>query len=103
MNEIFRRIIEIDNRAKELFSEDAKERERLRQDTVREIESMRNQIRQMADEKIEQLVSQNRKDVDEKVKDINSAVAEKLTAMEEKYIQNADEWVERIFLSVVRE
>lgn len=103
MNIIFKRVIEIDNRAKELYCEAAREKERLQQSTLTEIKGMESDIKLMADEKIERLISQSRKDLENKINDINNNLKEKLSAMEEKYIRNADMWEQKIFLNVIGE
>lgn len=103
MDTVFKRVIEIDNRAKELYSEAVNERERIQQKTLQEIKNREAEIRLMADEKIKQLISQRRKDVEEKINGINDNMKEKLSVMEQKYTQNEDSWVQKIFLNVIGE
>ena len=103
MKEIFKRIIEIDNSAKELYREAAKEKERLQKEIVFEVKNMESEIKLMANEKIELLVSQNRKDIEEKLNDISKVVQQKLSEMEGKYTRNKDTWEQKIFLNVIGE
>jgi len=103
VNDIFQRIIEIDNSAKELFMEAAAEKERIQQEIHHEIKNRESEIKLMAEEKIELLIDQNRKELERRINEINGNVQEILTAMEEKYNLNADSWVQKIFTNVIGE
>ena len=103
MERIFKRIIEIENRAKEVYSEGVQEEHNMKEALMHDINKREEQIRQMANEKISQLVMQGSKEIDEKISGMDNLVKKKLILLEAVSQKRSEEWEEAIFRDITGE
>jgi hypothetical protein len=103
MEWIFQRIIEIENRAKEVFNEAVNKGEMAKKSLLEEIDKKETEIKLLADEKIKQLIMQNKKETDEKLNHLERVLKENLLFLEQAYVKNREEWENIIFNNVIGE
>lgn len=101
MEHVFEKIIEIENRAKEIYGEAIQEKDRLKSELAQVIQVREKEIGEMAGGKIRQLTASGKKDVEEKLERINTRIQEKLSQLEAEALQNANKWEELIFSHVI--
>jgi len=103
MEWIFQRILEIENRAKEVFNEAVNESEMTKKDLLEEIDKKEYEIKLMADEKINQLITQSKKETDKKLDHLDRVLKEKLLFLTQLYEKSREEWENNIFNNVIGE
>ncbi|MBP7176451.1 MAG: hypothetical protein KBA53_09630 [Thermoclostridium sp.] len=101
MEYVFKKIIEIDNRAKEIYEEAVAEKEQMKNFLAQDISKRENEIREMKQGKIDQLTSSGQRGVDEKLEWINRQIQEKLLQLENEASTNAKKWEEFVFSRVI--
>lgn len=101
MEDLIMKIIDIEDRAKELIK-DAREADRelearlesetktLEKDIVRKVEIKRETLKKMEDE-----------DADRKIKEINSEAERQIESLNAKYAENKDKWVNEIVGNII--
>jgi len=100
MDEVLRKIINIDNNAKEIYKSASLRREQILASAREEIRQKELEIKETSDRRIMQLSEQSRKDMDERIGRIQSRVEEKLKFMEQRFLENEQQFVETIFKKV---
>ncbi len=101
MEYVFKKIIEIENRAKEIYQEAVAGKEQMKDALAQEIGNREDDIRKMRQGKIDQLSSSGQRGVDEKLALINLQIQEKLSQLESEASTNAIKWEETIFSRVI--
>ncbi|HEY8499166.1 MAG TPA: hypothetical protein VIL89_00990 [Clostridia bacterium] len=103
MEWIFQRILEIENRAKEVFNEAVNEGELVKKALLEEIDKKKFDIKLLADERIYQLITQSKKETSEKLNHLDKVLKEKLLFLEQLYERNKEEWENNIYINVIGE
>lgn len=101
MEEVFEKIIQIENRAKEVYQEALQEKEHLKEGLQQEIEQRGTEIREMSEAKIRQLIASGKEEVDERLDHINRLIREKLEQLDSHAAANAEQWEEIVFSNVI--
>lgn len=101
MEEVVRKIIEIEREAQNHVAEGRSQMEKIRSNTENELKAVEDNILEMAENKIEQLRSRNRKEADDKIIRICENTALKMRMMEEVFEQNQEAWQKQIFNRIV--
>ncbi len=97
MEDVVKKIIEIEHEAQSLVAEGVAEREKLQMDTRDEMRAMETNIVEMSVHKIDQLRSKSRKEADDKIIRIYEDTALKMRLMEENAEENQGLWENQIF------
>lgn len=101
MEQVFEKIIDIENRAKEVYADAIDQKNQMKEVLQQEILQRGNEIREMADSKIRQLTASGKKDVDDKLDRINHQIQDKLSQLEAEASKNAIEWEDLIFSRII--
>ncbi len=101
MEDIVKKIIEIEHEAQNIVSEGLAQKEKIMRDTQEELRVMEANILEMAEHKIEQLKNKSRKEADDKIIRIYESTALKMRLMEENAEENQAKWEEQIFNRIV--
>lgn len=101
MEEVLRKIIEIEHEAQHLLAEGMTRSEKIRLDTQEELKAMEANIFEMAEHKIDQLKNKSRKEADDKLIRIYESTALKMRLMEESAEEKQELWENDIFNRVV--
>lgn len=103
MEQIFEKVIEIEQRAKEVYEDAVKQTKQMKEELQREIHERENEIKEMAAAKIRQLEASGKKDVDDRLERINRQVQEKLLQLDAIALENAKKWEDVIFSRIIGE
>ncbi len=103
MEEIFQRIIEIENRAKEVYEDAKQEEKRKKEAFFVEMKKKESEIQLMAEEKIKQLAMRSKEETKEKIDRMDRFIEEKLSHLEVVFDTNRNEWEDTIFRKVIGE
>lgn len=101
MEDIVKKIIEIEHEAQNIVSEGLAQKEQIERDTQEELRIMEANINEMAEHKIEQLKNKSRKEADDKIIRIYESTAMKMRLMEENAEENQAMWEEQIFNRII--
>ena len=101
MEEVIRKIIEIEHEAQNLVAQGYAQREKIRLSTHEELKSMEKNIQDMADQKIIQLKQASRRETDEKLRKIKENTENKIRILEEYVEKNRDSWENQIFSRII--
>lgn len=101
MEEILKKIIEIEHEAQALVAEGLTQKEKVQMDTQDEIKAMGVNILEMSQHKIEQLESKNRKEAEVRLQRIYEQTAIKMGLLEESVKENQELWENQIFDRIV--
>lgn len=102
MENIIKKIIELEHNAQDLVEEGSAEAERIRQSGVEECRTMEIHIMEMAESKIKKLEKKSEKDTEDRVIRIYEDTALKMRLMEENAEQNGKKWEDEIFYRITR-
>ena len=103
MEQIFEKVIEIEQRAKEVYEDAVEQTKQMKETLQRDIQERENEIKEMAAAKIRQLSVSGEKDVDERLERINRQVQEKLSQLEAVALENAKKWEDLVFSKIIGE
>ena len=101
MEELLKKIIEIEHQAQSLVAEGIAEKENMYKATRNEIEDLKSSILEMSEHKIEELRLRNERDAEEKINQINESRTQKLKMLEETYNKNREQWENQIFTRII--
>lgn len=101
MDQVFERILEIENRAREVYEEATREKKRMEDNLLRLTKEREAEIREMADAKIKELALEGKKDVDGKIHRIQRQTSEKIAFLDSECSKKYDEWVNHVFNQVI--
>lgn len=101
MEEVVKRIIEIEHEAQDLVSQGLAQKDKINRDTQEELRVMETNILEMAEHKIEQLRLKSRREADDKVIRIYENTALKMRLMEENAEENQSVWENQIFSRII--
>ncbi|NLU53492.1 MAG: hypothetical protein GXX10_11610 [Clostridiaceae bacterium] len=101
MEELLKKIIEIEHQAQSLVAEGIAEKENMYKATRNEIENLKSNILEMSEHKIEELRLRNERDAEEKINQINESRTQKLKMLEETYNKNREQWENQIFTRII--
>lgn len=101
MEDVIKKIIEIEHEAQSLVAEGLAQEEKIQIDTQGEIKTMETNILEMSENKMGQLKARNRKEADEKLAQIHEHTTRKLEQMGEVIAKNQDLWENQIFNRIV--
>jgi hypothetical protein len=102
MENIVKKIIELEHNAQSLVSEGHAEADRIREAGEQECSRMEAGIMEMAEKKIKQLENKNRRETDDRVIRIYEDTAMKMRFMEETAEMNRRIWEKEIFDRIIR-
>jgi len=102
MEDIVKRIIELEHNAQDQIRLGEEEAERIRQSGLEECRGMEANIMEMAENKIKQLQSKGTREKEDRIIRIYEDTALKMRLMEEKAEQNRQKWEDEIFDRIVR-
>jgi len=97
MEEIIKRIIEIEHEAQSIMKDGNEQAEKIRMDTIEKLKDLENNITEMSNQKIEQLKNEIRSEADEKIRRINENIDKRIQAMEVYVGNNRETWENQIF------
>lgn len=100
MEEVIEKILEIEEKAREIISDAENEKSGLEEEIKELSEKLRRDISSRAEEKSNALREYEDGEADRKIEAINSEAQRSMQLLEEKFAQNRDKWVEEIFSSV---
>ncbi len=101
MEDVVKKIIEIEHEAQNLVSEGLAQKDKILRDTQEELRMMEANILEMAEHKIHQLKTKSRKEADDKIIRIYESTALKMRLMEENAEENQKVWEDQIFNRIV--
>lgn len=101
MDEIIKKIIDIENNAKEVYNNALEREKQILASAHREIQEKEIEIKETSNERIMQLTEQSRRDVEERINRIQSRIEEKIRYMEQWFTENEQMLVETIFKKVI--
>jgi vacuolar-type H+-ATPase subunit H len=101
MEEIIKKIIEIEREAQNLVTQALAQNEKIHANAQDELKSMEANIMEMSEHKIEQLKAGNRKEADDKLARIREHTAERLQQMDKLAAENQEVWEDQIFNRVI--
>jgi len=101
MEELLKKIIEIEHQAQSLVAEGIAEKENMYKATRNEIENLKSNILEMSEHKIEELRLRSERDAEEKINQINESRTQKLKMLEETYNKNREQWENQIFTRII--
>jgi len=102
MEDIVKRIIELEHNAQDQIRLGEEEAERIRQSGLEECRGMEANIMEMAENKIKQLQSKGTREKEDRIIRIYEDTALKMRLMEENAEQNRQKWEDEIFDRIVR-
>lgn len=97
MEEIFKKIIEIEHEAQGLVGQGISESEKIQLTAQADLRTMETNISEMAEHKIEQLKAQNMKEADDKIDRIHKHTIAKLKQIDQVVTENREIWEEQIY------
>ncbi|NLX64962.1 MAG: hypothetical protein GX022_09365 [Clostridiaceae bacterium] len=97
MEEIIRRIIEIEYAAQNLVAKGHAQAEKIRMDTLEKLKELENNITEMSSHKIEELRQKIRSEAYEKIQKISETTDKRLKALEAYVNENRETWENQIF------
>ncbi|HBR02604.1 MAG TPA: hypothetical protein DD738_08335 [Ruminiclostridium sp.] len=97
MEELIKKIIEIEHEAQSLVDDGIAQKEKIRMDTENELKAIEENILDMAERKIEQLEVRNRKEADEKLARIREHTALKVKQINGVIAGHKEMWENQIF------
>lgn len=100
MEEVIEKILEIEEKAREIVSDAENEKSGLEEEIKELSEKLRRDISSRAEEKSNALREYEDGEADRKIEAINAEAQRSMQLLEEKFAQNRDKWVEEIFSSV---
>jgi len=101
MDEIIKKIIDIENNAKEVYNNALEREKQILASAHREIQEKEIEIKETSDKRIMQLTEQSRRDVEERINRIQNRIEEKIRYMEQWFTENEQMLVETIFKKVI--
>ena len=101
MEEVVKKIIEIEHKAQDMVSEGLAEKDTIQRNTLEELRIMESNILEMAEHKVEQLKLKSRKEADDKIVKIKEKTSTKLHLMEGNAVKNQKEWEDQIFSRII--
>jgi hypothetical protein len=101
MDKVFEKILEIENRAKEVYAEAVQKKEQIEDRLHDDIKIRKAEITEMTDAKIRQLVLSGEKELQEGIERINRKLQEKLMQLDEQVSKCATKWEDIIFSNVI--
>lgn len=102
MEEIIAKIIEIEERAREIVKDAESSKEGLEDELARETEQLRRNIAERAEKKNETLREYEDGETDKKIEQINAETERIMQSLEAKFDENKETWIEDIFDSVTK-
>ena len=102
MEEIIAKIIEIEERARDIVKDAENAKKGLENELARETERLRHDIAERAEKKNEALREYEDGEADKKIAQINAEAERVMQSLEAKFNENKDKWVEDIFDSVTK-
>lgn len=102
MEEVIAKIIEIEERAREIVKDAKSTKAGLDEELAKETEEMRRDIAQRAERKNVTLREYEDTEAQKKIEQINAKTQELKDALEAKYRENKDKWVTQIVDSVIK-
>lgn len=97
MEEIIKKIIEIEHEAQNIMAGGDKQVEKIRKDTGEKLKSLEENITEMSNHKIEELRQKIRSEADEKIRKINETTDKRIQALEAYVENNRETWENQIF------
>jgi len=97
MEEIIKKIIEIEHEAQNIMAGGYKQVEKIRKDTGEKLKSLEENITEMSNHKIEELRQKIRSEADEKIRKINETTDKRIQALEAYVENNRETWENQIF------
>jgi len=97
MEEIIKRIIDIEHEAQNILAGGYKQVEIIRKHTDEKLKSLEESITEMSNHKIEELRQKVRSEADEKIKSINEGTDKRMKALETYVENNRETWEDQIF------
>lgn len=101
MDEIIKKIIDIENNAKEVYNKALERKKQILDSAHSETQEKEIEIKETSNERIMQLTEQSRRDVEERINRIQSRIEEKIRYMEKWFTENEQMLVETIFKKVI--
>ena len=101
MDEIIKKIIDIENNAKEVYNKALERKKQILDSAHSEIQEKEIEIKETSDKRIMQLTEQSRRDVEERINRIQNRIEEKIRYMEQWFTENEQMLVETIFKKVI--
>ncbi len=102
MEEVIAKIIEIEERAREIVKDAENSKNSLDDELAKETERLRRDIAERAEKKNETLREYEDGEADKKIEQINAEASRVMEKLEAKFSENRDKWVKDIFDSVTR-
>lgn len=103
MEEVIEKIIELEEKAREIVRDAEKARAGLEEELDSEVKRLHSEISARVDEKNNALLEYEDGEANKRIDIINAETERVKASLEEKFNQNKDKWVEDIFKSVVGE
>lgn len=101
MEDLIMKIIDIEDRAKEVISDARKADKELETRIKDETRKLQSDIEEKMEAKNVTLRKMEQDDADKKIETINAETARHLSELEEKYKKNKDKWVNEIVESII--
>ena len=101
MENIIKRIIEIEDKAQMIMREAREDSDRLNERIKTDDKRLASDIRNQATEKCREISASEHDGMHEKIGEINAHTREQLMNLEKKFSENKEKWVEDIFNNIV--
>ena len=101
MDDLIKRIIEIENSAKTVSGTVESEMDVIRREAKQQWEKMRDEIMEKANAKVKSLEEMEQEDTQKKIGASEKEFAEKREKLEAAFQKNRDSWVQQVFESIV--
>ena len=97
MEEVIKKIIEIEHEAQNILEGGYRQVEKIRMNTLNKLKELENNITEMTNHKIEELRQRIRSEADEKIQNIKETTEKRIQAMEVYVKNNRETWENQIF------